>query len=97
MKDEFKHILLPTNATNTTSLQRSPYTVADNTFSQKKTLPNKNNNEFEEVIDDTSIDTTTFNDKIVFPIPNVINKIDRYISNKKDCRIVQSTPMSSTS
>ena len=81
---------------NTISIYRSYYTVDDNTFSQIIPLADQNNNEFEEIIEDTLIDTTSVNDKIVFPIPNVINKIDKDVSNEKNCRIVKSIAMSIT-
>ena len=50
---------------NTISIYRSYYTVDDNTFSQIIALADQNNNEFEEIIEDTLIDTTSVNDKIV--------------------------------
>ena len=81
---------------NTISIYRSYYTVDDNTFSQIIALADQNNNEFEEIIEDTLIDTTSVNDRIVFPIPNVINKIDKDVSNEMNCCIVKSTAMSIT-
>ena len=98
MNDDPKHIPLQKNVTknykiknydviNTISFQRSCSTVDDTIISQIICLWKKDNEYFEEVIDETLVDTILLIDRIVLPTPKFINEIDKDVSNKKYCRI----------
>ena len=90
------------NATNydaidTQSFQGSCSTVYDAVFSPEKVLSKRDNEDFEEVIDDILIDSISLLDRMVLPIVKVINEVDKDVSNENDCCSITNTGSKSVS